>query len=89
MRRASSDWVQPLSFRAACNRRANSIRIASGGAPHDAKPLRGGGMVLLRHAVTLEHWYDRLVNWSSRCSEPTRYVVERYLSTVPAPPTHS
>src|SRR5262245_17503446 len=42
VRRASSDWVQPLSFRAACNRRANSIRIASGGAADDIVPLGGG-----------------------------------------------
>jgi hypothetical protein len=41
MRRASSDWVQPLSFKAACKRLANSIRIASGGDADDTVPLSG------------------------------------------------
>src|SRR5262245_18445136 len=38
-RRASSDWVQPLSLKAACKRLANSIRIASGGGADDIVPL--------------------------------------------------
>jgi hypothetical protein len=58
MWRASSDWVQPLSFKAACKRLAKSIRIASEALPTTLKAARRWGMVLLRHVVTLEYWYD-------------------------------